>query len=115
MIDFCRKIDRPLVVRWADVAVVTQFMGIDVFEKCATKCFDMKYRVEVDGCARELRITCLYVQFRRIAQLRHKAAVDGVDLLIIDHLLIEVQVAVKTVRAAVVARQNKACIVAQWR
>ena len=90
-------------------------MRIDVFEECAAKCFDMEYRVEVNRRAREFRITCFYVQFRRIAQLRHKAAVDGVDLLIIDHLLIEIQVAVKTVRAAVVARQNKACVIAQWR
>ena len=74
MIDFCRKIDRPLVVRWADVAVVTQFVCIDVFEECAAKCFDMKYRVEVNRRTGKLEWTVEQL----VASMESVVAADSV-------------------------------------
>ena len=50
MLQLGRKIDRALVVGGTDVAVVTQFVVVDIFEKRAAKCFDMEYGIEVYRC-----------------------------------------------------------------
>ena len=115
MFQLGRKIDRPLIVGWADVAVIAQFMVVDIFKEGAAKGFDMEYRVEVDRCTRQFGIAGLQIDIGRLAQIGHETAIDGIDFLIIHNLAVEEGVPVKTVRRAVVAGQYKARIIAQRR
>ena len=76
MLELRRKVDRALVIGWADIAIVTQLMIIDILEECAAECFDMEYRVEVDRSTGKFRVAGFQVEIGRFAKFHHDAAVD---------------------------------------
>ena len=103
MLDLGRCFKRLLFVGGTNVRIIIERMLVHIFEESTAEIGQGKGSVEVDRCARKVRITRLHINFCRWTEFRDKATIDRPDFLIINRVRSEEIVAEEAIRGRIAA------------